>query len=101
MLNITNFAKARRYLNINLIAREAGIDVQTLFEKLAAEESLQPAEEARLIHILSEAGIQLRTREHNDQAPMTDKSVWADKLKALPLRVAPQATLHRDFFCRE
>lgn len=101
MLNITNFAKARRYLNINLIAKEAGIDVQTLFEKMAAEENLQPTEASRLIDLLSKAGIQLRTWENDSPAVLTAKSAWVDDLKALPLEIHPEATLHRDFFYHE
>ncbi|MDW8205079.1 MAG: hypothetical protein RMJ87_08640 [Cytophagales bacterium] len=101
MLNITNFAKARRYLNINLIAQEAGIDVQVLFEKLAAEENLQPTEASRLIDILSKAGIQLRTWEVPESIPLTSKSAWVDELKALPLEIHPEATLYRDFFYHE
>lgn len=102
MLNITNFAKARRYLNINLIAREAGIDVHTLFEKLAAEENLQPTEASLLADILNKAGIQLRACEHEEESPMlTGKSAWVEDLVALPLQIHPEATLHRDFFYYE
>lgn len=101
MLNITNFAKARRYLNINLIAQEAGIDVQILFEKMAAEENLQPTEASRLIDLLSKAGIQLRTWENDNPTTLTARSAWVDELKALPLAIHPEATLQRDFFYHE
>ncbi|WP_448518593.1 hypothetical protein [Rhodoflexus sp.] len=101
MINITNFSKARRYLNINLIAQEAGIDVQELFEKLAAEEELQPVDASRLVDTLSKAGIQLRTWEHATDFVHTNRSAWVDNLLAIPLQIHPEATLQRDFFYRE